>query len=340
MLRVAVIGVGTMGKQHARVYTELPGVELVAVADPDEGKTAEIVRRYKVQAYTNYREMLWREKPDAVSIAAPTCLHRQVALDVIAEGVHLLIEKPLASTPEEALEIIRAANEKGVKLTAGHIERFNPAVRELKKRLDAGELGRVFILHARRLGPFPERIQDMGVVIDLASHDLDVMHYLLGVEVERVYAETMRQIHTRYEDLLTGLLRFRNGVIGVLDVNRLTPTKIRELAVTGERGMFVVNYLTQDLYFYENHYNSDGWEALGIFKGVGEGNMVRLRVEKEEPLRAELRAFVEAIIKDAPPPVSGEDGLRAVILAQKLVESGCTGTVVMVNSPLGEGARV
>jgi predicted dehydrogenase len=180
----------------------------------------------------------------------------------------------------------------------------------------------------------------MGVVIDLASHDLDVMYYLLGVEVERVYAETMRQIHTRYEDLLTGLLRFRNGVIGVLDVNRLTPTKIRELAVTGERGMFVVNYLTQDLYFYENHYASSGWEALGIFKGVGEGNMVRLRVEKEEPLRAELRAFVEAIAGDAPPPVSGEDGLRAVILAQKLVESGRTGAVVVVNNRPGEGARV
>jgi UDP-N-acetylglucosamine 3-dehydrogenase len=340
MLKVAVIAVGTMGKQHARVYTEIPGVELVAVADPDENRIAEIVRRYKVKAYRDYREMLRCEKPDAVSVTAPTHLHYQVARDVVAEGIHLLVEKPLASTPEEALEIIRAADEKGVKLAVGHIERFNPAVKELKKRLDGGELGRVFLLHARRLGPFPERIQDMGVVIDLASHDLDVMHYLLGVEVERVYAETMRQIHTHYEDLLSGLLRFRNGIIGVLDVNRLTPTKIRELTVTGERGMFIVNYLTQELYFYENHYVSGEWEALGIFKGVGEGNMVRLRVEREEPLRAELRAFVEAIVKNELPPIGGRDGLRAVILAQKLVESGRTGEVVKVNDISEEGSRV
>ncbi|MGC8874745.1 MAG: Gfo/Idh/MocA family protein, partial [Chloroflexia bacterium] len=242
--------------------------------------------------------------------------------DVMAQGVHVLVEKPIASTVDEAEEMIRAAKQYGVKLAVGHIERFNPAVIELKKRLDRGELGRIFLIHARRLGPFPERIQDMGVVIDLAAHDLDVMYYLLGQEVERVYAETTRWIHARHEDMLCGLLRFRDGCLGLLDINRLTPTKIRELSVTGEKGMFVVNYLTQDLYFYENTYTAGNWDNLSILKGVGEGNMVRLTVARKEPLRAELEAFVRAVKDDLAPPVSGEDGLRVLRLALQLVRSG------------------
>ena len=330
MIKAAVIGVGSMGRHHARVYNELEEAELVAVADADPDRAAKIARRYKVRPYTDYREMLERERPDLVSIAVPTQFHHQVALDVIERGMHLLIEKPIASTVEEARDIIRRADERGLKLAVGHVERFNPAVIELKRRLERGELGKVFLAHARRLGPFPERVRDMGVVIDLATHDLDVMCYLLGSEVERVYAETTRRIHTQYEDLLSGLLRFKNGAIGVLDVNRLTPTKIRELTLTGERGMFVVNYLTQDLYFYENDYAAGGWENLGILKGVGEGNMIRLRIEKKEPLRVELESFVKAVANDGRPLVGGEDGLRALVLAKQLVESGRSGRVVEI----------
>lgn len=328
MIKAAVIGVGAMGRHHARVYNELDEVELVAVADADGDRAKEIAHRYKIRPYADHREMLEKEMPDLVSVAVPTQLHHQVALYVIERGVHLMVEKPIASTVEEAKDIIRRADERGLKLAVGHVERFNPAVIELKRRLERGELGRVFLAHVRRLGPFPERVRDMGVVIDLATHDLDVICYLLNSEVERVYAETMRQIHTEYEDLLSGLLRFRNGAIGVLDVNRLTPTKIRELTLTGEKGMFVVNYLTQDLYFYENEYAAGSWESLGVFKGVGEGNMIRLRIEKKEPLRAELESFVHVIINDGRPLVSGEDGLRALVLAKQLVESGQSRKVI------------
>lgn len=330
MIRAAVIGVGAMGRHHARVYNELDEAELVAVADADGNRAEEIAHRYKIRPYTDYREMLERERPDVVSVAVPTQLHYQVALDVIERNMHLLIEKPIASTVEEAREIIQQADERELKLAAGHVERFNPAVIELKKRLGQGELGRVFLAHARRLGPFPERVRDMGVVIDLATHDLDVMCYLLSSEVERVYAETTRRIHTQYEDLLSGLLRFKNGAIGVLDVNRLTPTKIRELTLTGERGMFVVNYLSQDLYFYENDYAAGGWESLGILKGVGEGNMVRLRIDKREPLRVELESFVNAVINDRRPLVGGKDGSRALVLARRLVESGQSKKIIEI----------
>jgi UDP-N-acetylglucosamine 3-dehydrogenase len=168
----------------------------------------------------------------------------------------------------------------------------------------------------------------VGVVIDLATHDLDIMRYLLDSEVARIYAETEQEILTGHEDLLSGLLRFENGVIGLLSINWLTPTKIRELAVTGERGMFLVNYLTQDLYFYENDHAESQWGSLGLLRGVSEGNMVRLKIGKQEPLRVEIEAFVQAVLEDEEPAVRGEDGLTALALAQRLVQSGRENRVI------------
>lgn len=322
MLKAAVIGVGAMGMHHARVYNELDNVELAAVADADPKKADLIGRRFKVATYDNYLQMLDEQKPDLISVAVPTSLHHEVALQAMRRGIHILVEKPIASTVVEAEEMIRQARAHGVQLAVGHIERFNPAVIELKKRLGKGELGKVFMIQARRMGPFPERIQDMGVVVDLAAHDIDVMFYLLGAEVERVHAETMRPVHAAYEDLLAGLVCFRDGVLGVLDINRVTPTKIRELTVTGQKGMFVVNYLTQDLYLYENAKAQGDWDNLGILKGVGEGNMVKLAIPRKEPLRAEIEAFVQSVQGNPAASVSGEDGLRVLRLALQLVEAG------------------
>ncbi len=320
-MKAGVIGVGAMGRHHARLYNELKGVELVAVADVNMQRAEEIARCYKVRAYVDYRTMLEEEELQVVSVAVPTRLHLQVAADVFERGVSCLLEKPVAPTVEEGREIIASANERGVKMAVGHVERFNPAILQLKRRIGRGELGRLFLIHARRLGPFPERIRDVGVVIDLATHDLDIMCYLTGSEVTRVYAETAQRIHTQHEDLLSGLLRFSNGAIGVLDINWLTPTKIRELSLTGERGMFLVNLLSQDLYFYENSYSKVGWDSLDILRGVGEGDMVRLKVEKMEPLRAEIESFLAWVVSGEEPPVSGEEALQALDLAQKLVEA-------------------
>lgn len=165
-------------------------------------------------------------------------------------------------------------------------------------------------------------------MVDLAPHDVDIMRWLSGSEVQRVYAETARQIHTEHEDLVSGVLRFEDSVIGVLDINWLTPTKIRELMVTGEKGMFHVNYLTQDLYFYENNYVKTDWDTISNISGVSEGNMVRLHIDKSEPLKIELETFLRAASGEDAPIVKAEDGIAALKIVHMLVEAGRKGTVI------------
>ena len=323
ILKTAVIGVGAMGYNHARVNWELPEADLVGVADTDEGAAQRVAQKFGTRAYTDYRHMLDIAQPDAVTLAVPTIHHHAIALELIGRGIPLLIEKPIAFTVQEGQAIIDAAREAGVKLFIGHIERFNPAVIALKAHIAQGDLGRVFQIDAHRQGPFPARINDVGVVIDLAVHDLDIMRYITGSEVVRAYAETERRIHSQHEDLLTGLVRLADGTVGTLTINWLTPTKIRELLVTGERGLFHVNLLTQDLFFYENAV-ADGpdWDSLRMLRGEREGQMTRFVLAKKEPLRAEQEAFLAAVRNEVPVAVSGEDGLRALQLAHTLITAG------------------
>lgn len=327
MIRVAVVGAGAIGRHHIRIYSEMPNVELVAIADQMESNAA-LSERYRVPFFTDHLRMLAELRPDAVSVAVPTSLHCRVGIDVVTYGASVLVEKPIASTIEEAEQLIAAACEQGVVLSVGHIERCNPAVVELKRLLEEQKLGRIFQIHARRWSPFPSRISDVGVTTDLATHDIDVMHFLTGARATRVFAETDRKAHASHEDLLSGLIRFDNGIIGVLDVNWLTPTKVRELTVFGERGMAQVNYLTQDVYVYHNRYIGNDWDSLSLFKGVGEGEMVRLYLEKREPLRVELESFMDAVAGKPAQVATGEDGLRALTVAQHLVAAGRAGTIV------------
>jgi UDP-N-acetylglucosamine 3-dehydrogenase len=333
MIKAAVIGVGSMGKNHARVYSELSGVELVAVADIDIGAAQEVAERYQAKAYADYHELLEDEQPEAISIAVPTALHEAVAMIALEFGAHVLVEKPVAATIEAGLHLIERAHTLNRQLMVGHIVRFNPAMQALKERVQAGELGRIYQIACRRVGPFPSRIRDVGVVVDLAPHDIDIMRFLTGLEPQRVFAETEQRIHTAYEDLLHGLLRFPDGVIGTLEINWLTPTKIREVLVLGERGLFRVDDLTQDLYFYENDFvNGEFWPAYQTIKGVSEGRMIRYALRRYEPLRAELQAFIESIQSGRSVPISGEDGLKALRLALALVESGLKHSVIEVSN--------
>lgn len=322
-VKVAVIGTGMMGRNHVRVYSELENASLVGVADVLQANLDPIARRFHCNAYTDYRKLFDEQRPDAVSIAVPTLEHLEVVREAVDRGIHVLVEKPIAHTLEQAREIITLCRDKGVVLAIGHVERFNPAVIALKERIEQGELGRVFQIDARRQSPFPARVRDIGVVIDLAVHDLDVMRFIMGKEARRVYAETERCIHTTQEDMLTALLRFEGGVVGTLTVNWLTPTKVRELQVMGERGMFKVDYLTQDLYFFENAVTqSPNWEPLSVMRGVSEGRMIRHTVAKAEPLRTELSQFLTAVVGKPALIVSGEDGMQALKLAHALVRSG------------------
>ena len=336
MLKTAVIGVGNMGSSHVRVLAQMDTVRLAALADVHEDAIQRATRTYRLAAYIDYREMLDKEKPDFVSIALPTEHHAEAAIEAIQRGIHVLVEKPLALNKFEGQRMIDEADKHGVKLMVGHIERFNPAIIEIRQRLAEEQLGKVFQIHCRRLSPFPPRIRDVGVVLDLATHEIDAMLHLVGGEVERVYAEIERKAHDQCEDILSGLVRFRNGVIGVLDVNWLTPTKVRQLAVLGERGMYLADYLTQDVYYYENDANGDNggpmWDALAVFAGVREGRMVKLHFQKREPLRAELESFADAVREDLDPVVSGQDGLAALELANALIESGTTHSPVQLAS--------
>jgi UDP-N-acetylglucosamine 3-dehydrogenase len=330
-MRVAVIGVGSMGRNHARVYNELPEVELLAVSDANEKAAHSIANQFSVHAYTDYRELFDKEKPEAISIAVPTVKHEEVALAALEAGIHILLEKPIAATVEEGRRIIEKAEQTDRVLMVGHIVRFNPAIRALKERLDAGDLGQIFQIFCRRSGPFPARAQDVGVVIDLAPHDIDIMRFITGKNPTRVYAETERRIHTEHEDLLFGVLHFPDRITGALEINWLTPTKIREVLVLGERGMFRVDDLTQDLYFYENAQAAGvNWSALATLKGVSEGSMTRFALQRYEPLKTELQAFIKAVRGEAEIAVSGEDGLAALRFALALVESGMKHQVINI----------
>ncbi len=312
-----MVGLGVMGRNHARILAGLDGAELVAVCDPSD-EAMSWAQEHDLKGYQAYEELFEGEQLDAVTVAAPTRFHLELGLAALERGLNVLIEKPIAADLDEAHRLVDAAKSSGLVLAVGHVERFNPAVQEMRRRLEAGEVGRIFQIHARRQGPFPLRVRDVGAVIDLATHDLDVMRYLLGVEVVRLYAE---------------LLKFENGAVGVVQVNWLTPTKIRELAVLGERGMLQLNYLTQDLVFYENSSASSAQLPPTLLTAVSEGTFVRHDIEKAEPLRLELESFLASVALKVPAEVGGEDGLRALSLAMDLVRSGREGRVLDIAVP-------
>jgi predicted dehydrogenase len=317
-LRAAVIGLGMMGANHARVLNELPDIDLVAVADLDPNAVGRATSGRTARGFSDATRLLEEELPEMVVVAVPTSMHLATTLEALAAGANVLVEKPIAPDREQAEEMIAAAGAAGRLLTVGHIERFNPAIRELGRRLHAGELGRVFQIRAARLGPFPARVRDVGVVVDLAPHDLDVMRYLLRAEPVRMYAETEQRIHTDHEDLFTGLIKFDTGAIGLLEINWLTPTKVRTLTVTGERGMYEADYLSQDLVFYANPDQ----------ELVSEGEMTRRSVQRREPLAVELSEFAAAIRAGGPPPVEPRDALVAMLLARAMVDAAARGVVI------------
>lgn len=328
MLKAAVIGVGSMGRNHVRVYRELEGVDLVGISDKHAATAEKLGSVYRVPSYEDYLTMLDECKPDLVTLAVPTDKHFDVAMDVIERGISLLVEKPITPTLEEGKRLVEQARRQGVVLAVGHIERFNPVVIELRRRLQEGMAGRVYNLHAQRLSPYPARIRDAGVVIDLASHDIDLMRYLMNQDIVRLYGETLKTINSDREDLFNGVMRFQSGAVGILDVNWITPRKIRKLTVTGARGMFYCDLISQELFFYENESAPSQWDALSVLRGVNEGNMLGIRIQRYEPLMAELTDFIDAVRNNRQPTVSGEDGLETLRIALDFMRSGQEAEVI------------
>ncbi|MFH1728853.1 MAG: Gfo/Idh/MocA family oxidoreductase [Pseudomonadota bacterium] len=330
-MKVGVIGVGSMGRNHARVCHDVENLELVAISDVNQEAVDTLAKKYRCKAYTDYEQMINENEFDMVIVVVPTSLHKEVSLKCIEKGINLLIEKPIASTDVEGQEILNFAEEKGVQVMIGHIERFNPVIAELRKRLKEGELGKIFKIAIDRIGPFPARIRDVGVIIDLAVHDLDIIRFLTDAKITRLYAETGNKINTDNEDLLEGTIRLDNDIICTLNINWLTPTKMRKIFVTGAKGMFVADYLSQNLLFFENKEIDKDYSYTDMVRGVSEGVMIRYNINKYEPLMAEIKHFADCIKNDTKPLITGYDGLTALKLAQDLKKSAELGEVVKVN---------
>jgi UDP-N-acetylglucosamine 3-dehydrogenase len=331
-LRVGLAGLGSMGRNHLRNLVARDDVTLAAMADPSGEARQAAASQTDARAFGDPLAMLAEERLDAVVIAAPTTLHHPIALAAIERGIAVLVEKPLAATVAEGRELVAAADRKGVALQAGHIERFNPAVIALDERLRGGALSRVFSVKTVRGGPFPARIRDVGVAIDLATHDVDIICHLVGARPERVYAETTQHIHTSHEDLVYGLLHFPGGAVGLLDVNWLTPEKQRAITVLGLEGMFRVDFLSQSLTFTRGNAEL-GPTYLDGYAPTFAGETASLPVIPAEPLRRELDAFFAAVRGEGPVAIPGSDGLWAVALANMLLESAAAHAPVAVVSP-------
>jgi UDP-N-acetylglucosamine 3-dehydrogenase len=317
-LRVGLAGLGSMGRNHLRVLGTRERCSLVAVADPVGELLDDAVARTSAAGFVDPLEMLDAVELDAVVIAAPTTAHLELALAAIEHGTPVLIEKPLAADVDQAVAIVAAARERGLPVQVGHVERFNPAVLELGRLLDLGWHSTVYSIQSRRAGPFPARIRDVGVTIDLATHDVDILSWIAGERPERVYAETAQRVHTGHEDLLFGLLHFPSGATGMLDVDWLTPAKRRQLVVVGEEGMFELDYLTQRLTFTKAP-DVEHPRLIGGYAPTFEGDVAVLPVANAEPLAAELDAFLEVVRHGGRPVVDAVDGLWAVAIAGALL---------------------
>ena len=334
----AVVGGGAMGALHVRVLRRVAGVDQVVLVEPNAERRAALAREHSgLRCHANLDAALAAEDLDFACVAVPVRSAPEVATRLIEAGVPILLEKPMAPTIEDAEALAELAQRRGVLVSIGYVERFNPAVRALQEELARGAGGRVYHVHARRLSPFPQRDGLAGVATDLATHDLDVMRFVCSSDPIRVYAETDRAHGHEGEDLLCASLRFENGVTGLIEANWLTPMKVRQLSVTTEAGMFIVDYLTQDLYLHEQPQNELEWEAIGVMRGANEGRMIRYALQRREPLLVEWERFVEAVASNGPAPVPPAEGVLALRAARAIVESGRTATPV---APAGFSRRI
>lgn len=329
--KIAVVGAGYMGRNHIRTFRSFDDVDLMAVVEPDV-KTAKTINRiYGIKVYPSLKQILKLYRIDIVSIASPTSTHYVLASQTLRAGIASFVEKPITETVQQGQKLIKLSEEYKSPLMVGHIERFNPAIVELKRRLKDNQLGKIFEIRSERRGSFPERISDVGVVIDLATHDIDLYEYLLETKVVSIKAVTKKCFHPKHEDYVVSLMDLKNGATGVLNVNWITPTKIRKLQITGEYGMFSINLLTQALYFYKNNMSKINWEQMEVFKSVSEGDMTKIKIDLYEPLALELRSFVDAVKNRQPIPVEGKTGLRALKIAHAMIVSGKTNRKVRID---------
>ncbi len=325
-LRAGVIGLGAMGRHHVRVLRDLEGVELVAIAD-------QVGDRYRVAGSLPVGrgvDDLIAAGIDLAVVAVPTALHEETALALADAGVHTLIEKPVAASSAAGERVVAAFRKAGVIGCVGHIERYNPAISDLRRRVAAGDLGSIYQVSTSRLSTFPERIADVGVIMDLATHDINTTQWLTGNDYRSVAAHTAHRAGRDHEDLLALTGMMQNDVLVNHLVSRLSPMKVRLTTVTGERGTMVADTARVTLTFWENGSAPAEWENFQQFYGVTEGDMTRFALRIVEPLKAEHEAFRNAILGGADETVSLADGLYTLKVAEAALTSAANGETVGV----------
>lgn len=316
-LRYGLIGLGSMGRHHARNIRALEGAELVAVADPYGDKFG-VAGGLEVLPDV---DALIDAGIDAAMVAVPTGQHAEVALKLAEAGVHTMVEKPLGSTIEEGKAMVEAFESKGLVGAVGYVERCNPALLEMRRRIAEGQLGKVYQITTRRQSPFPARIADVGVVKDLATHDVDLTAWVAGSKYASISAQTAHRAEREYEDLVTASGKLENGVLVNHLVNWLTPYKERQTVVLGEHGALVADTTMGDLTFYENGSLPLGWDQISAFRGVSEGQVIRYAFEKREPLAVEHEHFRDAILGKGSEHVTMKEALTTMEVVQAILDS-------------------
>jgi predicted dehydrogenase len=317
-LKVGLAGLGVMGKNHLRVLSQLDGVDLVAVYDIESHT---IPKSINAKFVSSLDELL-SAGIDYCVVSAPTSTHFEIGLQLANRGIHALIEKPVTTNPIEARKLIAAFAEKNLIGGVGHVERFNPAIQAMREKIAEGLLGDVFQIATRRQGPFPPRVSDVGVVKDLATHDIDLTMWVMQDDYQSISSQTSHRSGRQNEDLLVAIGKLKSGVIVSHLVNWLSPFKERNVTIIGSNGALVADTLTSDLTLLENGTQTDSWDGVATFRGVSEGMVTRFALEKTEPLLAEHIAFRDAVrTRDTSGVVTFQQGLITLEVADRLLTS-------------------
>jgi UDP-N-acetylglucosamine 3-dehydrogenase len=324
-MRVGVIGVGSMGQNHARILSEL-GM-LASVTDIIPAAAKAVGERYSVEHFLGYQEML-KSDIDAVVIVTPTNTHAKIAMDSLRAGKHVLLEKPMSGSSETLSQISSMAESEKLVLAGGFVERHNPVVAFAKQSLGSGEYGELITAVTRRVSSMPSRIRDVGVVMDLGVHDIDVVQYVVGSKARSVYMLGGRGKEMRYEDHANILIDFEGGTTGFVEVNWLTPMKVRKLALTCSKNFVEVDYMDQSALVCSSTFKAV--EGGNLYNVPVEFDMRRIAIKKEEPLRRELKDFLDAVSLGKEPLVTGESALRTLRIAEAALKSMSSGTKVDV----------
>ena len=323
-MKVALIGLGMMGKNHARVLAELKATEIAAIVDP---LSAESGLQYTQNTYSNL-DSLNSIDLDYCVITVPTKFHFEIAEWAINRNLPFLIEKPLTASGDSAKKLAEMVELFNLPAGVGHIERYNAAIREAKFRIKNGELGKILQVRTVRQGPFPGRISDVGVIFDLATHDLDLTSWILEEPCKKVFAQSAAKSGREFEDLVLITTKYDSGVIASHSVNWLSPLKERSIQILGERGTFMIDTLNSSLTFYSNGSHAVTQEKLSHFSGVSQGEILTYAFDKPEPLRVEHEKFIEYLQGTSCEIITISEGANVVMVAEGVLKSARSGLAI------------